>query len=204
MREVQASDAKARLAELPTAVERGETIVITRHGRRIARLAPETGLEQAEIDRAIDDLARFREGATKAPLQDLLRARHQRPQISTGFVIDASILAGFARADERQPRAIRAVERLRSERAVGPSVLYFEIRSVLLVSERRRRLTANETEELLRVVARLPIRIDADCVERRLMSLAREHRLRPMTPPISNSPPERKASRSSNRFRTAG
>ncbi|MFO1124767.1 MAG: type II toxin-antitoxin system prevent-host-death family antitoxin [Methylocystis sp.] len=77
MREVQASDAKARLAELLTAVERGETIVITRHGRRIARLAPETGLKQAEIDRAIDDLTRFRESVRKAPLEEVLHARHQ-------------------------------------------------------------------------------------------------------------------------------
>ena len=77
MREVQASDAKARLAELLTAVERGETIVITRHGRRIARLAPETGFKQAEIERAIDDLARFRESAGKAPLAEILSARHR-------------------------------------------------------------------------------------------------------------------------------
>jgi prevent-host-death family protein len=56
MQEANASDAKARLAELLTAVERGETVVITRHGRRIARLMPETDLKQAEIDRAIDDL----------------------------------------------------------------------------------------------------------------------------------------------------
>lgn len=76
MREIQASDAKARLAELLTAVERGETIVITRHGRRIARLAPETGLKQVEIDRAIDDLAKFRERTKKAPLAEVLGARH--------------------------------------------------------------------------------------------------------------------------------
>jgi len=76
MREIQASDAKARLAELLTAVERGETIVITRHGRRIARLAPETGLKQVEIDRALDDLAKFRERAKKAPLAEVLGARH--------------------------------------------------------------------------------------------------------------------------------
>lgn len=76
MREVQASDAKARLAELLTAVERGETIVITRHGRRIARLAPETDLKQAEIDRAVDDLVRFRERTKKAPLAEVLGARH--------------------------------------------------------------------------------------------------------------------------------
>ncbi|MBM3564266.1 MAG: type II toxin-antitoxin system VapC family toxin [Alphaproteobacteria bacterium] len=95
----------------------------------------------------------------------------------TGFVIDASILAGFALADKRQPRAIKAVERLRRESAVGPSLLFFEIRNVLLVSERRRRLTAHETEALLRIIARLPITMDADCEERRLMSLARKHQL---------------------------
>lgn len=77
MRIVQASDVKARLAELLTAVERGETVVITRHGRRIAHLAPETGLKQAEIDRAIDDLASFRERVKKAPLEEVLGARHR-------------------------------------------------------------------------------------------------------------------------------
>ena len=95
----------------------------------------------------------------------------------TGFVIDASILAGFALADERPPRAIRSIERLRRETAVGPTVLFFEFRNVLLVSERRRRLTPKETEGLLRIIPRLPITIDAGCEERRLMSLARRHRL---------------------------
>jgi len=95
----------------------------------------------------------------------------------TGLVIDASILAGFALAEERHPRAIRAVERLRSELAVGPFVLFFEIRNILLVCERRLRLTPNETEELLRIIARLPIMMDVECEERRLMSLARKHQL---------------------------
>jgi predicted nucleic acid-binding protein len=95
----------------------------------------------------------------------------------TGFVIDASILAAFALADEGQPSAVSAIERLRNETAFAPSLLYFEIRNVLLVSERRRRLTSKETEELLQIIARLPITIDADCDEKRLMPLARKHQL---------------------------
>lgn len=95
----------------------------------------------------------------------------------TGFVIDASILAAFALADERQPRAVSAIERLRNETALAPSLLFFEFRNVLLVSERRKRLTPEETEELLRIVARLPIESDADCDEKRLMPLARKHQL---------------------------
>ncbi len=80
MREVQASDAKTRLAELLTAVERGETIVIRRHGRAIARLVPESDLRQAEIDRAVDDVRRLRATAGKASLPDILDARHEGHQ----------------------------------------------------------------------------------------------------------------------------
>ncbi len=95
----------------------------------------------------------------------------------SGFVIDASILAGVALADERPSRAVAAVERFRSETAIAPSLLFFEIRNVLLVNERRQRLTPARSEEFLRLITRLPITIDFDCDERRLMPLARKHRL---------------------------
>ena len=41
LREAQASEAKTHLPQLLDEVERGATIIITRHGRRIARLVPE-------------------------------------------------------------------------------------------------------------------------------------------------------------------
>jgi prevent-host-death family protein len=53
MREFQASEAKAHLASLLDAVERGDTIVITRHGKPIARIVPEADLRQAEINRVL-------------------------------------------------------------------------------------------------------------------------------------------------------
>ncbi len=53
MREIQASDAKTHLPALLDEVERGETLVITRHGKPIARLVPEASLRQAEIDEAV-------------------------------------------------------------------------------------------------------------------------------------------------------
>ena len=46
-----------------------------------------------------------------------------------GFVIDASILAGFALADERPSRVLAAIERLLEETALAPSLLFFEIRT---------------------------------------------------------------------------
>ena len=41
MREIQASEAKTHLPQLLDDVERGDVIVIMRHGRAIARLIPE-------------------------------------------------------------------------------------------------------------------------------------------------------------------
>ena len=40
MREVQATEAKAHLAQLLRAVEHGETVAITRHGKTVAHLVP--------------------------------------------------------------------------------------------------------------------------------------------------------------------
>lgn len=40
MRKVQATEAKTHLAQLLSAVERGETIAITRHGKPVAHLVP--------------------------------------------------------------------------------------------------------------------------------------------------------------------
>ena len=56
MREIPASNAKTHLARLLDEVERGETIAITRHGRRIARIVPERQRRQEEIDAAITDM----------------------------------------------------------------------------------------------------------------------------------------------------
>ncbi len=56
VREIQASQAKARLSQLLDEVERGETIVITRHGRAIARIIPEAQRRQQEIKEALDSI----------------------------------------------------------------------------------------------------------------------------------------------------
>jgi prevent-host-death family protein len=58
VREVQASEAKARLANLLDAVERGETIVITRQGKPIARIVPEADRHPTEVNRVTAEIAR--------------------------------------------------------------------------------------------------------------------------------------------------
>ena len=77
MEEVQASDAKARLAEILDQVERGESVVITRHGRSIARIVPERSGRQTDIDRAIESIKSLRKRAGKMSVADILSARHE-------------------------------------------------------------------------------------------------------------------------------
>jgi prevent-host-death family protein len=77
MREVQASEAKTHLPQLLDDVERGETIVITRHGRPVARLVPDEDRRQAEKAEAVAAIKELRKRVGKVPLQELLDARHE-------------------------------------------------------------------------------------------------------------------------------
>jgi prevent-host-death family protein len=77
MREIQASEAKAKLPQLLDDVERGQTIIITRHGRAIARIVPEFERRQAEVDAAIDAIKELRKGMGKVSIEELLSYRHE-------------------------------------------------------------------------------------------------------------------------------
>ncbi len=57
---IGAYDAKTRLSELLDRVERGEQIVITRHGKPIARLIPEGGHDRAAALAALEELDKYR------------------------------------------------------------------------------------------------------------------------------------------------
>lgn len=75
-REVQASEAKTHLPQLLDEVEHGETIIITRHGRAIARIVPEAHLRQQEIDQAIEDIKELRKRTGTVTLEEILAWRH--------------------------------------------------------------------------------------------------------------------------------
>lgn len=75
--EYQASEAKAKWAELLDEVERGHTVRITRRGRTIARVTPEGEARAAEIAEAVERLRALREKVHKAPLAEILASRHE-------------------------------------------------------------------------------------------------------------------------------
>jgi prevent-host-death family protein len=77
MREIQASEAKTHLPQLLNEVEQGETLIITRHGRRIARIVPELDRRQDEIDKALDAIRDIRKGKGRVTIDELLSARDE-------------------------------------------------------------------------------------------------------------------------------
>jgi prevent-host-death family protein len=77
MREIQASEAKTHLPQLLDDVERGETLIIKRHGRRIARIVPEVDRRQEEIDKALAGIRELRKRTGRITLKQLLSARDE-------------------------------------------------------------------------------------------------------------------------------
>ena len=75
--EYQASEAKAKWAELLDEVQRGRTVRITRHGKTIARVVPEGEVRAAEVAEAIREIKALSQTFGKAPLEEILASRHE-------------------------------------------------------------------------------------------------------------------------------
>lgn len=93
------------------------------------------------------------------------------------FVVDASVAACWAFDDENHPVAARALERIRTDEAMAPSLWWFEVRNTLIVSERRGRITEADTTTFLRELLRFNVVIDHAPQEAIVLALARRHRL---------------------------
>ncbi len=93
------------------------------------------------------------------------------------FVLDASVVSCWCLPDESHPYAEAARQRISVEDAVTPAIFWFELRNVLLMAERRGRITEAQTAALLAAVAALPIGQSQERDEAVLLRLARTHRL---------------------------
>ena len=61
---VGAFEAKTHLSSLLERVERGEEVLITRHGKVVARLVPAAIIDRARVDEAIARLKELRAGSS--------------------------------------------------------------------------------------------------------------------------------------------
>jgi prevent-host-death family protein len=79
VKEIQATEAKAHLAELLRAVERGESFSITRHGRTIAHLVPADSSEEHARREAVQRFRALRATWPKVDVstEEILAWRHE-------------------------------------------------------------------------------------------------------------------------------
>jgi prevent-host-death family protein len=69
-RRIPASEAKARWSEVLDAVERGETIVVTRHGEPIAQIEPARPTRE-RLHAMLDDWEKRRRNMPKATVDEI-------------------------------------------------------------------------------------------------------------------------------------
>jgi predicted nucleic acid-binding protein len=93
------------------------------------------------------------------------------------FVLDASVSASWALAGEYSPLAESAQNQLREDFAVVPRIWWYEIRNLLVVNERRLRITADHSATFLRLLSSYPIRFEPTEDEQDVLRIARQYRL---------------------------
>lgn len=93
------------------------------------------------------------------------------------FVLDASISTAWCLADESSAIAEIAETRLELDFALVPRIWWYEARNVLVVNERRQRLTSADSAAFLRLLSSYPIEFDQEEEEEAIFRFARVHRL---------------------------
>jgi prevent-host-death family protein len=77
MKEIGCYEAKTRLPALLRDVETGETVVITRHGKPIAKLVPASSKNSEKIAAAIARIVAARRGRPTMSVEEILSARDE-------------------------------------------------------------------------------------------------------------------------------
>lgn len=98
----------------------------------------------------------------------------------TGFVVDTSIVMSWCFEDEENSYAEDVLESLEFAQALVPAIWPLEVGNVLLVAERKKRLSQAAVVRFLALLDGLPITVEQETRERMLkeiVSLAREHGL---------------------------
>lgn len=93
------------------------------------------------------------------------------------FVLDVSIAAVWALADESHPIAERLLAEMRTDSALVPGIWWFEVRNVLVTNERRKRLTVDESNVYLRILNSFQIDIDEMLDDQAILRYARGYQL---------------------------
>jgi prevent-host-death family protein len=77
MQTIQASEAKTHFLRILDDVERGESIVITRHGKPVALLSPQVEIDRDRVRQAAASILAIRGRTKPVSLEEILSARDE-------------------------------------------------------------------------------------------------------------------------------
>ena len=100
--------------------------------------------------------------------------------MSENFVIDNSVVMAWCFEDETSQYADTVLDKLEVSTAIVPSIWPLEVGNVLLVAERKKRLSESDSARFIALLTELPITIEQEPPGRMLkeiLALAREHQL---------------------------
>jgi predicted nucleic acid-binding protein len=95
----------------------------------------------------------------------------------SAFVLDCSVTIAWCFEGQASAYADSVMARLERQRAIVPSIWPLEVLNALLIGERRRKISPQETLRCLRMVEELPIAIQEVAAERvwtAVLGLARD------------------------------
>lgn len=95
----------------------------------------------------------------------------------TPIVVDNSVFVACCMRDEESPAAIRIMQRVAEEGGVAPRIWWYELRNVLLMNERRGRISKQQVSATLEDSLALGIVIDDGHEEGAVLELSRRRRL---------------------------
>ena len=100
--------------------------------------------------------------------------------MSEDFVIDTSVVMSWCFKDEINQYADVVLDLLEEATAFAPSIWPLEVGNVLLVAERRKRLSEADSMRFITLLSELPIIVEQEPPVRvihEILALAREHKL---------------------------
>jgi prevent-host-death family protein len=77
MQTIQASEAKTKFLSILDDVERGASVVITRHGKPVARIVPEAEVDRERVERAMAGMRALRERIGKVSLEEIIAMKNE-------------------------------------------------------------------------------------------------------------------------------
>jgi predicted nucleic acid-binding protein len=100
--------------------------------------------------------------------------------MSENFVVDNSVVMTWCFSDETNKYSDAILDSLNTSTAFVPSIWPLEVGNVLLVAERKKRLSEADSARFIALLAELPIVIEKEQPERMMrdiLALARKHKI---------------------------